>query len=81
MVVCSECRLVQQFKDVYWQCPNCSKIFRCKKRKERKANKNKINNISKYKSLLKDEKSSIFQPKKLHGFYKSEKRKESSKKK
>ena len=76
VVVCSECRLVQQFKDVYWQCPNCSKIFRCKKRKERKTNKNKINNISKYKSLLKDEKSSIFQPKKLHGFYKSEKRKE-----
>ena len=28
VVVCSECRLVQQFKDVYWQCPNCDKFNR-----------------------------------------------------
>ena len=78
VVVCSECRLVQQFKDVFWQCPNCFKIFKCKKRKEKKINinKNKINNITNYKALLKEDKSSIFQPKKLHGFYKSEKKKE-----
>ena len=66
VVVCSECRLVQQFKDVYWECPKCSKIFRCKKRKENKNIKNKENKDN----------LSIFQPKKLHGFYKSEKRKE-----
>ena len=76
VVVCSECRLVQQFKDVYWECPNCSKIFRLKKRKENKKIKNKGNNFSQNKTLLKDDKNTIFQPKKLHGFYKSEKRKE-----
>ena len=79
VVVCSECRLVQQFKDVFWQCPNCDKIFRCKKRTEKKIKINKTknkNNISQSKNILKDDKNSIFQPKKLHGFYKSEKRKE-----
>jgi acetyl-CoA carboxylase beta subunit len=70
VVVCSECRLVQQFKDVYWECPNCSKIFRLKKRKENKKIKNKGNNFSQNKTLLKDDKNTIFQPKKLHGFYK-----------
>ena len=76
VVVCSECRLVQKFKDVYWECPNCSKIFRCQKRRAKKETKNKVNNLSQYKTLLKDDKNSIFQPKKLNGFYKSEKRKE-----
>ena len=76
VVVCSECRLVQQFKDVYWECPNCSKIFKFKKRKEKKQNKKKLNNLAQYKILLKEDKLSIFQPKKLHGFYKSEKRKD-----
>ena len=76
VVVCSECRLVQQFKEVYWECPKCSKIFRYKKRKEKKIGKNKQNNYSQNKELINKEKHSIFQPKKLHGFYKSEKRKE-----
>ena len=76
VVVCSECRLVQQFKDVYWECPNCLKIFKCKKRKEKKIIK-KVNNIEHFNILLKEDKSSIFQPKKIHsGFYKSEKRKD-----
>ena len=76
VVVCSECRLVQQFKDVYWECPYCSKIFKCKKRKEKKTTKKLVNNLSHYKILLKEDKSSIFQPKKIQGFYKSEKRKD-----
>ena len=76
VVVCSQCRLVQQFKDVYWQCPICLKIFKCKKRKEKKVNKIKDSYITQNKAILKDDKHSIFQPKKIHGFYKSEKRKE-----
>ena len=80
VVVCSECRLVQQFKDVYWECPNCLKIFRCKKKKEKKKTKKKVCNISQNKTLLKDDKNNaIFQRKKIHGFYKSEKRKENKK--
>ena len=73
VVVCSECRLVQQMKEVYWECPNCLKVFTCKRRKE-KRNKYKSNiNVTKVNNLLNDEKSSIFQPKKIHGFHKYEK--------
>ena len=76
VVVCSECRLMQQMKNVYWECPKCFKIFTCKKKKQniKKAKHNSNNDINKYKSLLKDEKVPIFQPKKIHGFQKSEKR-------
>ncbi len=76
VVVCSECRLVQQMKNVYWECPKCFKIFSCKKKKQnlKKMKHNSNNNITKIKSLLKDEKISIFQPKKIHGFQKSEKK-------
>jgi len=76
VVVCSECRLVQQIKDVYWECPVCFKIFSCKKKRHNiKKTRHKSNNdISKFNSVLKDEKISIFQPKKIHGFQKSEKR-------
>ena len=31
MAVCSECRLVQPIKDVFWHCPNCKTKFYCKK--------------------------------------------------
>ena len=75
VVVCSECRLVQHMKEVLWECPNCLKIFTCKKRKEKgkklKHKTNSNNNIAKFKTLLKDEKMAIFQRKKIHGFQKS----------
>ena len=77
VIVCSECRLVQHLKDVYWECPNCLKIFNCKKKKENKKLKHKSNsNITKFKTLLKKENIAIFQPKKIHGFQKSAKRHE-----
>ena len=77
VVVCSECRLVQQMKDVYWECPICLKVFVCKKKKENKKLKHKsISNITKFKTLLKKENITIFQPKKIHGFQKSAKRNE-----
>ena len=79
VVVCSECRLVQKMKDVYWECPNCLKIFICKKKKENKKLKHKsISNITKFKTLLKKENMAIFQPKKIHGFQKSAKRYENN---
>ena len=78
VVVCSECRLVQRMKNVLWECPNCLQVFTCKRRKEngKKLKRKSNNNISKYKTLLKDEKIVIFQPKKIHGFQKSAKRHE-----
>ena len=81
VIVCSECRLVQHLKEVYWECPNCLKTFICKKKKDnykKIKNKTKINNIMKYKTVLKEEKLPIFQPKKIHGFQKSENRHENS---
>ena len=82
VIVCSECRLVQHMKEVYWECPNCLKIFVCKKRKDnykKIKNKNKSNsNLAKFKTVLKEEKLPIFQPKKIHGFQKSEKRHDNS---
>ena len=78
VAVCSECRLVQQMKEVYWECPNCLKIFVCKKKKANgKKNKYKSNNnITNIKTILKDDKKAIFQPKKIHGFQKSANRHE-----
>ena len=78
VIVCSECRLVQQMKEVQWECPNCLKIFVCKKRKENgKRNKYKSNNnIANIKNIIKDDKRAIFQPKKIHGFQKSANRHE-----
>ena len=76
VIVCSECRLVQHMKEVHWECPNCLKIFVCKKRKDIKKIKYKSNNniTTTFKNLLKDEKKSIFLPKKIHGFQKSAKK-------
>ena len=72
VIVCSECRLVQQMKEVIWKCPNCLKIFVCKKRKDIKKMKHKSEkNVT---SIFKDEKNTIFKPKKIHGFQKSIKR-------
>ena len=75
VIVCSECRLVQHMKEVQWECPNCLKIFSCKKRKDIKKVKHKSNNnVTTITNLLKDEKISIFRPKKIHGFQKSAKK-------
>ena len=80
VIVCSECRLVRYMKEVHWECPNCLKIFVCKKRKDIKKVKHKSNNnITKFKNILKDEKICVFQPKKIHGFQKSAKRYENVK--
>jgi hypothetical protein len=49
------------------------KVFTCKRKKE-KRNKYKSNiNVTKVNTLLNNEKTSIFRPKKIHGFYKNEK--------
>ena len=31
ITVCSECRLIQEIKDVNWICPECGSVFRCNK--------------------------------------------------
>jgi len=31
ITVCSECRLIQEIKDVNWICPECGEVFRCNK--------------------------------------------------
>ena len=78
VVVCSECRLVQHMKVVLWECPNCLQIFTCKRKKEnaKKLKRKSNNNMAKYKTLLKEDKVPIFQPKKINGFQKSAKRHE-----
>ena len=36
ITVCSECRLIQEIKDVKWICPECGDVFRCNKIKNNK---------------------------------------------
>ena len=36
ITVCSECRLIQEIKDVKWICPECGDVFRCNKIKSNK---------------------------------------------
>ena len=36
ITVCSECRLIQEIKDVKWICPECGDVFRCNKVKNNK---------------------------------------------
>ena len=76
VVICSECRLVQHLKEVNWECPNCLKIFNCKKKKQKKSKYKSNINVTKVKNLLKEDKATIFQPKKLAGFHKIEKNQE-----
>ena len=62
MVVCSECRLVQDIKDVCWWCPNCKSKFFCRKIKYDRNNKNVY--MIKPKSLLKNDTGGLFRIKK-----------------
>ena len=72
MVVCSECRLVQNLKDVCWYCPNCSHKFYCKN-----INNNFYKNNNCYmikpKQLIKLDTAGLFKPKKIQNFQKNEK--------
>ena len=72
MAVCSECRLVQNIKDVCWHCPNCSNKFYCKNINNN-FNKNKNCYMIKPKQLIKLDTAGLFKPKKIQNFQKNEK--------
>ena len=78
MVICSECRLVQNLKDVIWWCPNCENKFICKNIKNN-FNKNKNCYMIKPKSLMKIDTAGLFKPKKIQNFQKTERSSEKMK--
>ena len=71
MAVCSECRLVQPIKDVFWHCPNCKTKFYCKKINSN-VSKNKNCYMIRPKSLIKTDESNLFKSKKMLNYHKSE---------
>ena len=77
MVVCSECRLVQNLKDVCWNCPNCKKKFFCQKVKNN-FDKNQ-NYLIKPKSLKKTDTSILFKTKNNINIYNDNKNIEKNK--
>ena len=72
VVVCSECRLVQNLKDVCWNCPNCKSKFICNKTKNN-FDKNKNCYLIKPKSLIKTDTSVLFKTKNIANINKKDK--------
>ena len=77
MVVCSECRLVQNLRDVCWWCPNCKNKFFCRNTKNN-CIKNKNCYMIKPKSLKRIDTAGLFKPKKVQNFQKTDRSLEKS---
>ncbi len=69
----TQCRLVQNLKDVCWNCPNCKSKFICNKKKNN-FDKNKNCYLIKQNSLIKNDTSGLFKNKNIVNINKKEKK-------